>query len=115
MRLYVEDRPKVPQKDINALIEAYGYMEKFLSKQPYLAGEHLTIADLCCICTLTCGGFFAPVSEDDFPNLTEWIKKMEALPYYQETNGKPNADYFQFLEGILLQKNRTTDIEVTFY
>uniref|UniRef100_T1GBZ8 Uncharacterized protein n=1 Tax=Megaselia scalaris TaxID=36166 RepID=T1GBZ8_MEGSC len=71
MRVYMEDHPKFPQADIDAVYEAYGYMEKFLSKTPYLAGDHLTIADLCCVCTITSGGLFAPISEERFPKLSD--------------------------------------------
>lgn len=87
-------------------------MEKFLAKQPYLAGEHLTIADLCCICTITSVSLFVPISEVRYPKLSDWVRRLSALPYYEETNGKDNVIYHDFLRGILMQKNGNTKIQV---
>lgn len=112
MRVYFDEHPKQPQKDIDAVYEAYDYIEKFLSKQLYLAGDHLTIADLCCICTITCGTIYVPISEERYPKITDWIKRMSALPYYEDTNGKDNAEYHEFIKGILMAKNGNTNIEI---
>lgn len=112
MRVYTEDHPKFPQKEIDAIYQGYDYVEKFLSKQPYLAGDHLTIADLCCVCTITSGGLFAPISEERYPKLSDWIKRLSELPYYEETNAKDNTEYLEFLKGILLEKNGNTNVEV---
>ncbi|KAL5291887.1 GstE2.2 family protein [Megaselia abdita] len=112
LRVYLEDHPKFPQKDIDAVYESYDYVEKFLSKEKYLAGDHLTIADLCCVCTITSGALFAPISEERYPKISDWIKRLSALPYYEETNGKDNAEYLEFLKMILTQKNGNANIEV---
>lgn len=112
MRVYFDDHPKHPQKDVDAVYEAYDYMEKFLSKQPYLAGDHMTIADLCCVCTVTCGTVFVPISAERYPKLSDWIKRMSALPYYEETNGKSNAEYHEFVKGILMTKTGSMHITI---
>lgn len=112
MRVYTEDHPRFPQADIDALYESYDYVEKFLSKQSFLAGDQLTIADLCCICTITSGALFASICEDRYPKLSDWIKKLSALPYYEETNAKDNVEYLEFLKGILCEKNGNANIEV---
>lgn len=112
MRVYFDEHPKFPQKDIDAVNEAYDYLEKFLSKQSYLAGDQLTIADLCCVCTISCGSALVPFSEERYPKIVNWIKRLSALPYYEETNGKGSAEYHEFIKGILMEKNGNTIIEV---
>lgn len=111
MRVYMEDHPKFPKEDIDAMCEAYGYLEKFLSKTPYLAGEHLTIADLCCVCTVTSGSVYVPINEDNYPKVYDWIQRISKLPYYETTNGKDNGEYLEFLKGFLKAKNGTIAIE----
>lgn len=86
-------------------------MESFLTDKPYLAGDNLTIADLCCVCTITSVSLFAPITEERYPKLSDWVKRLSALPYYEETNGKDNAIYHDFLNGIIKQKTGSTDIK----
>ncbi|KAL5284497.1 GstE2.2 family protein [Megaselia abdita] len=112
IRIYMDDHPKFPQKDINALYESYDYLEKFLSKQKYLAGDYLTIADLCCISSITPAVLFANISEERYPKISDWMQRMSTLPYYEETIGKDNAEYLELLKGILTQKNGSSNIEV---
>lgn len=112
MRIYTEDHPKFPQKEIDALYQGYDYVETFLSNQPYLAGDTLTIADLCCVCTITSGALFAPISKDRYPNLSDWIARLSAVTYYEETNGIDNAEYLELLKGILSKKNGNTNLEI---
>lgn len=112
MRVYTEEHPKFPKSEIDAVYQGYDYVEKFLSKHSYLAGDHLTIADLCCVCTITSGGLFAPITEERYPKISDWIRRLKALPYYEETNGKDNVEYLNFLKGFLVEKNGSSDIEV---
>ncbi|KAL5291866.1 GstE2.2 family protein [Megaselia abdita] len=111
-KVYFDDHPKFPQAEIDALYEAYDYMEEFLSKQKYLAGDHLTIADLCCVCTITSGLLYAQISEERYPKISDWIKRLSTLPYYEETNQKGNDEYLELLKTVLTQKNGNTNIEV---
>ncbi|KAF2900415.1 hypothetical protein ILUMI_05771 [Ignelater luminosus] len=55
----------VPSNLRESIKRSYGFLEKFLKKKVWLAGNDLTIADLCCVSS---------------------IKKCKQLPYYQEAN-----------------------------
>lgn len=97
---------------MDAVYESYDFLEKFLSKEAYLAGDHLTIADLCIICTVSAARLVAPISEERYPKISDWIKRISALPYYEETNGKGSDEYIEFLKRILMKKNGNINIEV---
>lgn len=81
-------RPEIPQKKLDALSEGYAFIDKFLAKDPYLSGASLTVADLCCIATISSSQTVLPVDPEKYPNLTAWIKRMESLPFYEEVNGQ---------------------------
>lgn len=57
-------------------------MEIYLESQPWVAGDSVTIADFSFITSVTAMSIFVPVS-DDYPNITRWIERCEALPYYE--------------------------------
>ncbi|TMW54601.1 hypothetical protein DOY81_000395, partial [Sarcophaga bullata] len=61
-------------------------MEQFLKDHPYVCGDQLTIADFCCVATITSVNEVAPIDEFKFPKLLAWIKRLAELPYYKDTN-----------------------------
>ncbi|KAK4877117.1 hypothetical protein RN001_009623 [Aquatica leii] len=68
------------------LREAYDFLEEFLENQKWVAGEHLTIADLCLIPTVTSADILVPIDPVKYPNIWSWIKSCQDLPYYKEGN-----------------------------
>lgn len=52
-----------------------------------MAGEALTIADLCLIATVSSTDILVPVKGSKYPKLCAWIKRMQELAYYRESNG----------------------------
>jgi glutathione S-transferase len=63
-------------------------MQTQLSKTPFLAGDHFTLADICCFADI---GQFSPrqlgiVDFSPFPDVEQWMKRMEALPAYEESH-----------------------------
>lgn len=77
---------KVPEESVRAVYEGFDFLEKFLANSNYLVGNSLTVADICCIATVS-SLVFAPIDPAKYPKLTEWIKRMKMLPCY-ETNEK---------------------------
>ncbi|XP_013108646.1 glutathione S-transferase 1 [Stomoxys calcitrans] len=61
-------------------------MESFLKDHPYLCGDNMTIADMCCVATITSVNDVAPIDEFKFPKFLAWLKRMAELPYYKDTN-----------------------------
>ncbi|XP_042905063.1 glutathione S-transferase 1 isoform X3 [Parasteatoda tepidariorum] len=83
--------------------EAYektvAFLEEFLSKTPYVAGDHLTVADLSILASLT----FAEL--DDFsyaayPKITAWLNKMKSeVPDFKEINEIPLNEFREALKS----------------
>ncbi|XP_037823100.1 glutathione S-transferase 1-like [Lucilia sericata] len=85
--LFFRNETKVPQHKIDAIIEIYDFLEVFLKNSPYMAGDHLTIADLSIVTSVTSLVAFVDIDSSKYPKLTAWIKRLESLPYYHEANG----------------------------
>lgn len=80
-------------------------LEGVLQNNKYLVGNHLTLADLACIATISSGLEIIPMCEMKYPKLTAWVKLISELPYYQETNQKGVDELVQLFKEIL-QKNK---------
>lgn len=76
-----------PQEKIEYVRSQWGIMERFLENSKYLCGDKMTIADLCCVATVTSIDEFATIDAAKYPKFTQWIKRLSQLPYYEEKNG----------------------------
>lgn len=85
--------------------EAFEFVEKFLQKTPYVAGDELTIADFSFVTSITSWTVFEPIDPKKYPKISAWLKKMEALPYYNATN-KPGLDTYKNLIASKLEENK---------
>lgn len=66
--------------------EAYNFLEAFLDGREWLAGNDMTIADLCNVATVSSMEAFVPLDEERHEKLTAWFSKCKELPYYTENN-----------------------------
>ncbi|XP_037044324.1 glutathione S-transferase 1-like [Bradysia coprophila] len=78
---------EVPQDKVEYLQKCWPLMEAFLEKTNYVCGDEMTIADLCCVATISSVGHYAPIDPEKYPKLLAWLKRMAELPYYNEANG----------------------------
>lgn len=62
--------------------EAYDFLEAFLEGREWLAGDEVTIADLCNIATVSTLDALLPIDEEKHGNLAAWIAKCKELPCY---------------------------------
>lgn len=46
----------------------------------------MTVADLACIATISTLNVFVPIAANRYPNISAWMAKMQALPYYSKAN-----------------------------
>jgi len=81
-------QPADPEKK-EAFEKTLAFLEGFLTSTPYVAGDHLTLADLSIVASLT----FASVKDysyDAFPKISDWLNKMKSeIPGYEEINEVP--------------------------
>lgn len=85
--IIVENEKEISTDKISAITEAYGLLNKFLQDKTYLTGDCLTVADLCCVATVSTATIITPISTDKYPNLSSWYRTCKVLPYYEEANG----------------------------
>lgn len=68
--------------------KVYPLLEGYLSTSEYLAGDNLTVADICAIATVSSVDEIAPIDANAYPRLAAWVQRMKQLPYYEEANGR---------------------------
>ncbi|XP_004537440.1 glutathione S-transferase 1 [Ceratitis capitata] len=86
--LFRDNITEVPKEKFEQIRQSYAVLEAFLVETPYMAGEHLTIADFSIVSTTSTLNFtFVPIDKEQWPRLADWLTRMEALPYYAEANG----------------------------
>lgn len=48
---------------IEKIKSGYVFAERFLSRSPWLAGDELTLADICCVSTISSMNLVVPIDE----------------------------------------------------
>lgn len=56
-----EGKKHITQKMLDSIDEAYGFMEAFLSRSTYIAGEDVTIADLSVVSDISSLAYILPI------------------------------------------------------
>jgi glutathione S-transferase len=75
-------------------------LDTLIGDNKYVAGTHLTIADLS---FLASSSIFTVTDYDlsDYPNVKEWLERLETeLPYFDEINGKLKEDFKPIVEDM---------------
>lgn len=104
-------RPSIPEDAIDYIKRAYDGMEHCLTGNKYVCGDHMTIADLCCIATISTAHEFAPIDKKTFPNLFAWVERMSALPYYEKANGEGSRLLVETVKQRLVENKKKWEIE----
>lgn len=99
----------IPPWKVEHIQECWHAMEAFLVKGNYVCGNDITIADFCCIATISSIDKIAVIDSEKFPNLFAWTKRMEAIPFY----GSENADGAAAFQKSLLQTVAKRKIQIT--
>lgn len=76
----------VPKERIEAITEAYDFLELFLKDHDYIAGDQLTIADFSVVSTVSSLVGYVDIDPAKYPKLKSWLKRLEQLPYYSENS-----------------------------
>ncbi|KAJ8682264.1 hypothetical protein QAD02_018056 [Eretmocerus hayati] len=80
--------PADPAK-LEKIHEAFGYLEKFLDGQNYVAGSNLTVADLVLATSISNFTLFEDVDFNKYSQTKKWLARIESeAPKYAETNGE---------------------------
>lgn len=84
--VFYEKFGELPEDKIDAIRSQWEIMEGFLENSLYLSGDEMTVADLCCIATVSSLTDIATIDAEKYPKFMEWIERMSQLPYYEEKN-----------------------------
>lgn len=76
----------IGEKAIPEAIKSFEFLETFLSNNKYVVGNHLTVADLSLIVTVTQLLSILSIDIDNYPRVKNWISGFDELSYFQEFN-----------------------------
>ncbi|KAI5645188.1 glutathione S-transferase 1-like isoform X1 [Phthorimaea operculella] len=77
---------KLSDKRKSEIEEIYGFLEEFLIRDKYLAGDNITIADLSVIPSFTTLCYIMPFESKKYPKTYAWVKTMAEQSYYKKYN-----------------------------
>lgn len=98
---------EIPQDSVEQIYVACDFMEKFLESDPFLVGKKLTIADIGTAVTMSSIEVFAPLSSGKYPNICDWLQRInQSIPFFGQLNSD-NVKIFQNLINENLEKNRS--------
>lgn len=89
--IWMQKSTELPDERVNYVRTSLDIMERFLATTPYLCGNELTIADLCCVATISSMVRLIPLDSGKHGKLIEWTHRMAQLPYYKEKNAEGAA------------------------
>ncbi|EDW48458.1 glutathione S-transferase 1 [Drosophila sechellia] len=85
--LFYKNITEVPRSQIDAIYEAYDFLEAFIGNQAYLCGTGITIADHSVVSSVSSLVGLAAIDAKRYPKLNGWLDRMAAQPNYQSLNG----------------------------
>lgn len=85
--LFYKNETEVPRSKIDAIYEAYDFLETFIGNQPYLCGSGITIADFSIVSSVSSLVGLASIDPQRYPKLNGWLDRMAKQPNYQSLNG----------------------------
>ncbi|KAH8400714.1 hypothetical protein KR009_000531, partial [Drosophila setifemur] len=85
--VFYKNETEVPRSKIDAIYEAYDFLEVFLGNQTYLCGPGITIADYSMVSSVSSLVGLAAIDTKRYPKLNRWLERMAGQPEYQSLNG----------------------------
>ncbi|KAJ0172117.1 hypothetical protein K1T71_012090 [Dendrolimus kikuchii] len=72
-------------ENLNKITKAYEFSERFLTSQ-WMAGDDFTVADICCVASISSLNVIFPIDADMYPNLSDWLNRCSQLEIYKKGN-----------------------------
>ncbi|CAH1644202.1 unnamed protein product [Spodoptera littoralis] len=92
---------KLEQEWLDRIEEAYSFIEAFLSKTVYIAGDDISIADLALFSNVSSLEHMQPIDTKKFPKTIAWLDKMKAKPYSKKHNEKGVKDLDKYIKDCI--------------
>ncbi|KAJ2938117.1 hypothetical protein O0L34_g3691 [Tuta absoluta] len=87
---------EVPEESIAQVEEAYKVLEKYLEKSTFVATDHVTVADIACVATISTLNLLVPI-DGKYVKIHAWWNKLKEFEWYQ----KGNVEGLTMIEGFL--------------
>uniref|UniRef100_A0A2H1WKF1 SFRICE032845.2 n=1 Tax=Spodoptera frugiperda TaxID=7108 RepID=A0A2H1WKF1_SPOFR len=85
--IIIKGKKTIEQEQLDGVTEGYEYMEAFLSRTKYIAGDHVTIADIAILSTVSTQDQILPIDgQKRYPKLKAWLEELKATPYCKKYN-----------------------------
>ncbi|KOB69340.1 Glutathione S-transferase epsilon 3 [Operophtera brumata] len=72
-------------KNLTKIKKAYDFADKFLTAD-WLAGDDVTIADICCVATISTMNELLPIDSSEYPKLSAWVERCSQQEFYKKGN-----------------------------
>ncbi|XP_011182215.1 glutathione S-transferase 1-like [Zeugodacus cucurbitae] len=92
---------EVADEAIKAVGDVYTVLEAYLNQNKFIAADHLTIADLSLLSTVSVMNIVVPVDAGKWPKLAAWLVELKQLPYYEQANAKGLKEIEELLKPAL--------------
>lgn len=102
---------EMPPKVLNKIRKSLEIMERFLEHGPFLCGDHLSIADISCIATLSSMDTFLSIEKSQYPKLVKWMQSMKSFSFC-EPNKKAVEDVQELMRNKLKENQKPTEISI---
>ncbi|KAM3962079.1 glutathione S-transferase 1-like [Aphomia sociella] len=91
-----KDQKNISEEGAENIKSAYEFIDKFLKDDPWLAGDQFTLADICCVSTISTLNELIPIDGDQYPNLLAWLERCSTEEFYKKGN-EPGLSLFRQL------------------
>lgn len=96
----------IPESMVEPVYVAFEILERFLATDPFLVGNHLTIADISVATTVWALQIYAPPKPDEHPKILAWLERIKReVPLFEEINAKPAEQLRGFMQK-LMKRNK---------
>lgn len=89
--------------------EAYDVLETLLTTDLYMVGHNLTVADFCCVATVSTLNLIRPMNKERHSKVLSWMARCAELPYYYEANQKGADELFRFYTQKMIDNKTVAD------
>ncbi|KAJ3663901.1 hypothetical protein Zmor_008119 [Zophobas morio] len=93
-------KKSIDDSDKESVNAVYAFLETFLEKKSWMAGESVTIADYNLYATVTTLNVLVPLDGQKYQKLASWLKKVDGLSE-AEANKKGIAGYEAMIKSLL--------------
>nr|ASN63945.1 glutathione S-transferase epsilon 14 [Spodoptera exigua] len=84
--VFQQGKKTLEQDWLDDIAEGYSFLEAFLSKTKYIAGDNITIADIAILSHLATLEYILPIDAKKYPKTSAWLEDFKATPYAKKHN-----------------------------